>query len=99
MGRHARMARRLDGGGRRLLEGLRLRLQDVDVGHNLICVRGGQGGQDRTTILPRNLRDAWPAQLAAVKALPHQDLAAGCGDVYIPAALARTYPKAARETG
>jgi integron integrase len=98
-GRHALMARRLSGGGLRLLECLRLRIQDVDFGQHLIVVRGRKGGKDRTTLLPRNLRDALQAQVEAVKALHHQDLEAGGGDVYIPEALARQYPKAARETG
>jgi integron integrase len=98
-GRHALMARLLYGGGLRLLECLRLRIQDVDFGQNLIVVRGGKGGKDRTTLLPQNLRDALQAQIEAVKALHHQDLEAGCGEVYIPEALARKYPKAARETG
>jgi Phage integrase family len=34
-----------------------------------------------------------------VKALHHQDLEEGCGEMYLPEALARKYPKAARETG
>ncbi len=98
-GRHALMARLLSGGGLRLLEGIRLRIQDVDVGQHRIVVRGGKGGQDRTTLLPRTLRDALQAHLGAVQALHHQDLAEGCGDVYLPEALARKDPKAARETG
>ena len=57
-GRHALMARLLYGSGLRLLECIRLRIQDVDFGQNLIFVRGGKGGQDRTTILPRNLGDS-----------------------------------------
>ena len=93
------MARLLYGGGLRLLECIRLRIQDVDFGQNLIFVRGSKGGKDRTTILPRNLRPALQAQIEAVKALHHQDLEEGFGDVYIPEALARKYPKAARETG
>ena len=97
-GRHALMARRLDGSGLRLLECSRLRLHDVDVGQGLICVRGGKGGQDRTTCLPRNLRAAWQAPIAAVQSLHPQDLAAGVGDVDLPEGLARTFPKAARET-
>ncbi len=98
-GRHALMARLLYGGGLRLLECIRLRIQDVDFGQNLIFVRGGKGGKDRTTILPRNLRDELQAHIEAVKALHHQDLEEGFGEVYIPEALARKYPKAARETG
>jgi integron integrase len=95
----AEVQRLLYGGGLRLLECIRLRIQDVDFGRNRIFVRGGKGGQDRTTLLPRNLREALQAQIEAVKALHHQDLEEGFGEVYIPEALARTYPKAARETG
>jgi integron integrase len=98
-GRHALMARLLYGGGLRLLEGIRLRIQDVAFGQHRIVVRGSKGGKDRTTLLPRNLRDALPAQIEAVKAPHHQDREAGFGDVYLPEALARKAPKAARETG
>jgi integron integrase len=98
-GRHALMARLLYGSGLRLLECIRLRIQDVDFGQNLIFVRGAKGGKDRTTILPRNLGAELQAQIEAVKALHHQDLEAGFGAVYLPEALARKYPKAARETG
>jgi integron integrase len=98
-GRHALMARLLYGSGLRLLECVRLRIQDVDFGQNLIFVRGAKGGKDRTTLLPRNLEAELKAQIEAVRALHHQDLEEGFGEVYIPEALARKYPKAARETG
>jgi integrase len=98
MGKHALMARLLCGGGLRRLEGIRLRLQDVDFGQNRIFGRGGKGGKDRMTILPQILREALQAHLEAVKALHHQDLEEGFGEVYIPEALARKYSKAARET-
>ncbi len=49
-GQHALMAKLLYGGGLRLLECLRLRIQDVDFGHNLIFVRGAKGGKDCTTL-------------------------------------------------
>jgi integrase len=38
------MARLLYGGGLRLLECIRLRIQDVDFGQNLIFIRGSKGG-------------------------------------------------------
>jgi integrase len=38
-------------------------------------------------------------QIEAAKALHHRDLEEGFGEVYIPEALARKYPKAARQTG
>lgn len=98
-GRHAVMAKLLYGGGLRLLECLRLRIQDVDFGQGLIFVRGGKGGKDRTAILPRNLQDELREQIATVKALHHKELEEGFGEVYIPQALAGQYSAAAREVG
>jgi integron integrase len=98
-GKTALMAKILYGSGLRLMECIRLRVQDMDFGQNLIFIRGGKGGKDRTTILPQNLRDELKSQINAVKSLHHRDLEAGFGEVYIPEAIARKYPKASRETG
>lgn len=98
-GKHALMAKILYGCGLRLMECIRLRIQDVDFGQSLIFVRGGKGGKDRTTMLPRNLSAALAAHIDEVKKLHHLDLEAGFGEVYIPEALARKYRNAARETG
>ena len=98
-GKHALMAKLLYGGGLRLLECIRLRVQDVDFGQGLIFVRGGKGGKDRVTILPGNLQEELRKQIEAVKVLHHKDLEEGFGVVYIPEALARKYPNAGRETG
>jgi integron integrase len=98
-GKTALMAKLLYGSGLRLMECIRLRVQDVDFGQNLIFIRGGKGGKDRTTMLPQNLRDELQSQITAVKSLHHRDLEAGFGEVYIPEALARKYPNASRETG
>ncbi len=38
-------------------------------------------------------------QIAAVKALHHKDLEEGFGEVYVPEALLRKYPKASRSSG
>jgi integrase len=97
--RPALMAKLIYGSGMRLMECIRLRVQDVDFGQNLIFIRGGKEGKDRTTILPKNLRDEMLRQITAVKSLHHKDLEEGFGEVYIPEALSRKYPKAARETG
>jgi integron integrase len=96
-GKHALMAKLLYGAGLRLLECIRLRIQDIDFGQGLIFVRGGKGSKDRTTILPKNLQDELQNQVQAVKALHHKDLEDGFGEAYIPEALARKYPKAGRE--
>jgi site-specific recombinase XerD len=45
----------LYGAGLRLLEGVRLRVKDVDVTSNQILVRGGKGDRDRVTMLPAAL--------------------------------------------
>jgi integron integrase len=99
MGRNALMAKMLYGGGLRLLECIRLRIQDVDFGQGLIFVRGGKGGKDRTTILSESLGDELQRQVEAAKELHHKDLEEGFGEVYIPEALTGKYPDAAREIG
>lgn len=52
----------LYGSGLRLLEALRLRVQDVDFDRHQVMVRRGKGGKDRCTVLPAPvevpLRDA-----------------------------------------
>ena len=82
--------------GMRLLEGLRLRVKDVDFERREIIVRDGKGGRDRRTMLPERLIEPLHAHLARVRVLHEQDLAEGFGDVYLPFALARKYPKAGR---
>ncbi|MCU7907149.1 MAG: integron integrase [Candidatus Thiodiazotropha sp. (ex Epidulcina cf. delphinae)] len=96
-GIHALMAKLLYGSGLRLMECLRLRIQDIDFGQNKIFVRGGKGGKDRTTLLPNNLRTALQAQVEYVVKLHHKDLEEGFGQVYLPEALARKYPNVDRE--
>ncbi|MFH1079275.1 MAG: integron integrase [Pseudomonadota bacterium] len=98
-GKTALMAKLLYGSGLRLMECIRLRVQDIDFGQNLIFVRGGKGGKDRTTLLPQNLHTEMRKQIEAVKSLHHKDLEEGFGEVYIPEALARKYPNASRATG
>jgi integron integrase len=81
----------------RLLEGLQLRVKDVDFERNEIIVREGKGGKDRHTMLPTSLRAPIEAHLAEVRALHTADLAAGAGSVRLPGALAVKYPNAGRE--
>jgi integron integrase len=82
--------------GMRLLEGLRLRVKDVDFERREITVRDGKGGRDRRTMLPERLIEPLRSHLARVKVLHERDLAEGFGEVYLPFALARKYPKAGR---
>ncbi len=43
----------LYGTGMRIMEGVRLRVKDVDFGRREILVRDGKGAKDRVTMLPR----------------------------------------------
>jgi integron integrase len=96
-GVHRLIAALLYGGGLRLLECLRLRIQDVDFGHHQITVRGGKGDKDRATLLPHSLEPALRAHLERLRALHQRDLARGLGRVPLPRALARKYRAADRE--
>ncbi|HEX7916088.1 integron integrase, partial [Rudaea sp.] len=89
----------LYGTGLRLLEGLRLRAKDVDFGRREIVVRDGKGGKDRRTMLPAALVPPLLAQLDEARRIHGADLAAGFGETWLPHALARKYPGAAREWG
>jgi integron integrase len=91
------MAQTLYGTGMRLMEGLRLRVQDIDFERNQIVVRGGKGDKDRVTVLPESLRDGLQEHLKRVRLLWEEDVRDGFGEVYLPEALARKYPKAAKE--
>jgi integron integrase len=89
----------LYGSGLRLMELARLRVKDIDFGQNLIFVRGSKGDKDRMTILPQAVKDILKSHLAEVKKLHDKDLAEGYGEVYLPDALERKYPNAAKEWG
>ncbi|WP_434032026.1 integron integrase [[Pseudomonas] boreopolis] len=98
-GRHWLMAALLYGTGMRLMECVRLRIKDVDFGRYEIVVRDGKGGKDRRTILPQSLREALLAQVEEARRVHARDIEAGFGEVWLPHALARKYPNAAREIG
>lgn len=87
----------LYGSGMRLMEGLRLRIKDLDLPYNQVTVRSGKGRKDRVTVLPDSLKPALQEHLRRVLALHQQDLSDGYGRVPLPHALARKYPGASRE--
>jgi integron integrase len=89
----------LYGSGLRLLEGLRLRVKDVEFGSNRIVVRDAKGNRDRVVPLPLVVRAALPPFLSRARRLHDGDLAAGFGRVFLPDALERKYPAAAQEWG
>ena len=89
----------LYGTGMRLLEGLRLRVKDVDFDRRQVVVRDGKGGKDRRTPLPLCLCDPLRVQLERVAVMHARDLAVGAGEAYLPGALARKFPGAGRQPG
>ncbi len=98
-GHKALMARLLYGAGLRLLECLRLRVQDIDLERSEILVRDGKGFKDRRTMLPEAVKGLLREHLAGVQALHQRDLAEGYGRVTLPYALAMKYPNAATAWG
>ena len=91
------VANLLYGAGLRLMEGLRLRVKDLDFEYRQIVVRDGKGGRDRVTVLPDKISDALREHLGRVRRLHEEDLRLGFGEVYLPFALSRKYPKAGKE--
>src|SRR5947208_6433840 len=89
----------LYGAGLRQAECLALRVKDVDFAYRQILVRDGKGGKDRVTMLPENILQPLQAHLGKVRALHRRDLAEGYGEVRLPHALARKYPRAGYEWG
>jgi integron integrase len=93
------MAELLYGSGLRLQECITLRVKDIDFSLHTITVRQGKGDKDRATLLPTSTCERLKIQIEKVLALHKQDLADGNGEVYMPYALDRKYPLAARSPG
>lgn len=96
-GTHLLMAKLLYGCGMRLMECVRLRVMDVDLAKNLIYIRGAKGGKDRVVGLPAKIKPDLEKHIARVRDLHEKDENEGQGEVYIPEALLRKYPKARHE--
>ena len=88
------MASLMYGAGLRLMECLRLRVQDIDFARNEILIRDGKGAKDRITMLPETLKAPLREHLKRVKAIHDRDLAENWGRVQMPDALDRKYPNA-----
>ena len=94
-GAYPLLAELLYGTGMRLMEGLRLRVKDVDFARRAIIVREGKGAKDRVVMLPAALDAPLRAQLTQAHASWASDRATGLPGVWVPHALSRKYPRAA----
>lgn len=87
----------LYGAGLRLMEAIRLRIKDVDFAQNQILIRDGKGRKDRLTMLPDTCRETLKGQIAEARRIHTEDLLRNHGEVWLPSALSRKYPGAARD--
>lgn len=88
------LGRLLYGAGLRHLEGLRLRIKDVDLEARQLTVRDGKGAKDRVTVLPEAVLPDLKRQIEATRLIHERDLAAGVGQVWLPHAFRLKYPAA-----
>src|SRR5919108_3169838 len=93
------VAKLLYGSGLRIMEAVRLRVQDIDFQMKQLTGRSGRGDRDRFTTFPATLIPLLQSHLAGVRTLHQQDSAQGHGEVYFPHALARKAPHAAKAWG
>lgn len=89
----------LYGTGMRLMEGLRLRVKDVDFDRHVIIVRQAKGNKDRVVMLPRSLVPALRKQMLDSRALWEADRQTQRPGVEVPDALAAKYQNIAKTWG
>jgi len=91
------MAGLMYGTGMRLMECIRLRVQDVDFDYSQILIRNAKGNKDRVVPLPDRYKEELKRQIEHVSMQHAGDAAVGAGGVYLPGALFRKYPNADEE--
>ncbi len=73
-GTHWLIVSLLYGTGMRIMEGLRLRVKDIDFERKVILIPNGKGFKDRVTMLPLKLVEPLKMHLQQVKQLHQNDL-------------------------
>ncbi len=91
------MTQLMYGTGMRVMECVRLRIQDLDFEYDRIHVRMSKGKKDRVVPLPEVLKHKLQRQVAWVQRQHEKDAEAGFGTVFLADALHRKYPNAAAE--
>jgi integron integrase len=87
----------LYGAGLRLMEGLRLRIKDIDFSMQTLTIHDGKGNKDRVSVLPDKLIKPLREHLQRVRLLWEQDRREGVRGVELPFALEQKYPQAGEE--
>lgn len=93
-GSHRLMAQLLYGAGLRLMELLRLRIQDVQFEQGIIVVREGKGCKDRVSVLPESLRAALLEHREQLRLLYEEDRQLELPGVWLPPAVENKIPTA-----
>lgn len=97
---HHLVAKLLYGSGLRLMEAVRLRVQDIDFDYNCIRIWRAKGGKNRTVTLPVSLVPLLNQQILHAKQFYKIDcMNEAYAGVYLPDALKRKYPNADMEFG
>jgi integron integrase len=91
------MAQLTYGCGLRLMECIRLRIQNLDFEQHTLTVKSGKGDKDRLTVLPKGLIQPLKTHLKEIRGLYDQDRENDISGVYLPNALERKYPNAGKE--
>lgn len=86
----------LYGSGLRIMEAVRLRVQDIDFANNCIVVRESKGMKWRRTLLPKSVIPALKTQIDFALVLHQKDIDEGFGEVYLPNAYAKKNKSAAK---
>ncbi|MDH3414273.1 MAG: integron integrase [Gammaproteobacteria bacterium] len=98
-GQHWLIGCLLYGSGLRLMEGVRIRVKDLDFEHRAVVVRDGKGGKDRVVTLPDEMVVPLRRHLEARRTVFERDVASGHGAAWLPHGLKRKYPRAPMEWG
>jgi len=91
------MAELIYGSGLRLMECMRLRIQDIDQERGVLIVRSGKGDKDRQTLLPDKVKDGLIDHLERLNKIYEKDRIDNLPGVALPGALDRKYPNAGKE--
>ncbi len=97
---HALPCKLMYGSGLRLMETVRLRIQDIDFDYLSVMIWHGKGGKHRRVTLAKELVTPLKQQISAAQLLYQQDIRNNhYQGVWLPNALRRKYPSASMELG